>query len=176
MSMSGTAFGGAIQKRMETLRKRGQDMEQVIHDVARNATLKAVEKAAERTPPTVGSLSGTNTRSGALKQSWATASKTAPQTRWNGTAREAVTVLGNDMKYASYVNNGHRMDKHFVPGLVVNSVSGLLERVDPSQGGIMVGTKTAFVPGKFMVEAAENTYRESVERELGQRVREVFRE
>lgn len=174
--MSTRVFGGAIQKRADELRKRGQDMERIVHDVARNATLKAVEKAVERTPTTTDNLAGTNTQSGGMKQTWVESSTTAPQMHWNGTVREAVTVLGNKMQYASYVNNGHRMDKHYVPGLIVNPVSGLLERVAPSQGGIMVGTKTAFVPGKFMVEAAENTYRESVERELGQRVREVFRE
>ena len=48
------------------------------------------------------------------------------------------TELNNNMQYASYVNDGHRVDKHFVPGLIING--NLLERSPDGSGGLIVGT------------------------------------
>ena len=89
-------------------------------------------------------ISGTNTRSSSLKEHWAIDSRIDPI---GAGSSEYVTVLGNNMQYASYVDQGHRMDKHFVPGLVIDPVSGNLERSPDGSGGIMVGTKTLYVPG-----------------------------
>ena len=122
--------------------------------VAKGATIRAVEKAAELTPPTLDDLSGTNTRSGGMKQHWASDSKVTPVKR----GRSYVTHLNNDKPYASYVNDGHRMDRHFVPGLVINPESGMLEYNQDGKGGIVVGTKTQYVEGLFMAEAAHEEY------------------
>lgn len=84
-----------------------------------------------------------------------------------------MTVLANNMQYSSYVNDGHRVDKHFVPGLVVNG--NLLEEDPDGEGGIMVGTKTTYVKGKYMKEKAIKRYRTVVKTELNKRVREVLR-
>ena len=62
------------------------------------------------------------------------------------------TELNNHMQYASYVNDGHRVDKHFVPGLIKNG--SLLERSPDGSGGLMVGTKTTYV--KEIHEAESN--------------------
>lgn len=126
--------------------------------VAKGATIRAVEKAAELTPPTLDDLSGTNTRSGEMKQHWATDSRVVPVKR-GGTY---VTELNNDRQYASYVNDGHRMDRHFVPGLVINPESGMLEYNPDGKGGIVVGTKTRYVEGLFMEEAAHEEYHRTV--------------
>lgn len=122
--------------------------------VAKGATIRAVEKAAELTPPTLDDLSGTNTRSGGMKQHWATDSRVVPVKR-GGTY---VTELNNDKQYASYVNDGHRMDRHFVPGLVINPESGMLEYDPDGKGGIVVGTRTQYVEGLFMEEEALQEY------------------
>ena len=122
--------------------------------VAKGATIRAVEKAAELTPPTLDDLSGTNTRSGGMKQHWATDSRVVPVKRGS----TYVTELNNDKQYASYVNDGHRMDRHFVPGLVINPESGMLEYNPDGKGGIVVGTKTQYVEGLFMAEAAHEEY------------------
>ena len=135
--------------------------------IAKGATIRAVEKATELTPPTLDDLSGTNTRSGGMKQHWASDSKVTPAKRGD----TYVTELNNDKDYASYVNDGHRMDRHFVPGLVINPYSGQLEMV--SEGyrdalgvnhlpGIVVGTKTQYVEGLFMAEAAHEAYHKTV--------------
>ena len=122
--------------------------------IAKGATIRAVEKAAELTPTTLDDLSGTNTRSGEMKQHWASDSKVTPVKRGD----TYVTELNNDKQYASYVNDGHRMDRHFVPGLVINPESGMLEYNPNGKGGIVVGTKTQYVEGLFMEEAAHEEY------------------
>ena len=120
--------------------------------------MRAVEKAAELTPPTKNDLSGTNTRTGEMKQRWATDSITKPQRKGNSYE----TRLANNMKYASYVNDGHRMDRHFVPGLVINENSGMLERNPDGKGGIVVGTKTSYVEGLFMTEKAIERWKRAI--------------
>ena len=118
-----------------------------------------MEKAAGLTPPTGGDLSGTNTRTGELKQHWAADSEIIPVRQGS----DWVTILANDKEYASYVDQGHRMDRHFVPGLYVNPESGLLEYDPAAKVGLIVGAKTPYVPGVYMVDAAKEEYRRAVQ-------------
>ncbi len=141
-----------------------------LNDIAKTATERAVEKAAELTPPTQNDLRGTNTRTGEMKQHWATDSDTNPQKR----GKDLVTRLANDKEYASYVNDGHRMDRHFVPGLYINPYSGMLEYAPGADVGIVVGTKTAYVPGLFMVDEAKKVYQETVQTESA-KLEEMFK-
>lgn len=164
-----SSFGSQIRKRLEELRKAGESIPDIMYEVAEGATVEAVRVATENTPPNGSAIAGTNTRSGQMAQHWELDSQTKPVM----TGGSAQTSLRNDMQYASYVNDGHRMDKHFVPGLIENG--GLLERVDPDVGGIMVGTKTTYVPGKYMKEKAIGKYRSVVRKELDKRVREAFK-
>lgn len=147
---------------MKQLQAMQPQIEAKIAGACKAATMRAVEKATEMTPPTKGDLAGTNTRTGEMKQHWATDSEIAPAKQGGN----YTTILANDMQYASYVNDGHRMDRHFVPGLYINPFSGLLE-YDPARDvGIVVGTKTAYVPGIFMVDAAKEEYKRVVKQEL----------
>lgn len=164
-----SSFGSQIRKRLEELRKAGESIPDIMYEVAEGATVEAVRVATENTPPNGSAIAGTNTRSGQMAQHWELDSQTKPVM----TGGSAQTSLRNDMQYASYVNDGHRMDKHFVPGLIENG--GLLERVDPDVGGIMVGTKTTYVPGKYMKEKAIGKYRSVVRKDLDKRVREAFK-
>lgn len=129
-----------------------------LSNIAKNATIRAVEKAVDMTPPLENDLRGTNTRSGGMKQHWRTDSQITPQVSGN----KYTTVLGNNKKYASYVNDGHRMDRHFVPGLYVNPASGMLEVNPDGTGGLVVGTQTSYVPGLHMEEAAHEEYHRTV--------------
>lgn len=108
-------------------------------------------------------------RSGQMAQHWGTDSITKPVVM-GGSVK---TELNNNMQYASYVNDGHRVDKHFVPGLIING--NLLERSPDGSGGLVVGTKTSYVKGKYMKEAAIKKYRSVVRTELDKRVKEAFR-
>lgn len=143
-----------LEERIAQLRDAEARFPGELSAIAKGATLRAVEKATELTPPTLDDLSGTNTRSGEMKQHWASDSKVIPVRRGD----TYVTELNNDKDYASYVNDGHRMDRHFVPGLVINQESGLLEYNPDGKGGIVVGTKTQYVEGLFMEEAAHEEY------------------
>ncbi len=158
-----------MRKRLSELQKVGEDVPRIVLEVAEGATIEAVRTAVENTPPNGVPIAGTNTRSGQMAQHWEMDSQTKPVM----TTGSAVTNLSNNMQYASYVNDGHRMDRHFVPGLIKNG--NLLERVDPEIGGIMVGTKTAYVKGLYMKEKAIGKYRSTIRKELDKRVRERFK-
>ena len=127
-----------LKQRVAQLQKIERQLPGELERIAKQATQRAVEEAAERTPPTAGDLRGTNTRTGNLKQSWATASETIPRKQ----GKDYVTVLANDMQYASYVDEGHRVDRHFVPG------------------------QTAYVKGLFLVDKAQKKYAEIAKKEL----------
>ena len=155
-----------LEERIAQLRDVYARFPNEVANIAKGATIRAVEKATELTPPTVGEegdeegneegndLSGTNTRSGGMKQHWASDSKVTPVKR----GRSYVTHLNNDKDYASYVNDGHRMKRHFVPGLYINPESGHLEYDPSAKVGIVVGTKTQYVEGLFMEEEALQEY------------------
>ena len=160
-----SSFGVQIRKRLAELRQAGANVPKIINEVTEAATIEAVRVATEKTPPNGSALAGTGMRTGQLAQHWAVDSVTTPV---NGR-----TKLANNMQYASYVNNGHRVDKHFVPGLMVNG--GMLERVPKDAGGIMVGTKTTYVKGLYMKEAAVGKWRSIVRSELDRRVREAMK-
>ena len=148
-----------LQEREEGLKRAQAQLPDLLADIAQEATRRAVEKAAGLTPPTGGDLSGTNTRTGELKQHWAADSEIIPVRQGS----DWVTILANDKEYASYVDQGHRMDRHFVPGLYVNPESGLLEYDPAAKVGLIVGAKTPYVPGVYMVDAAKEEYRRAVQ-------------
>ena len=162
-----SSFGSQMRKRFAELRRAGQNVPKIMAEVAEGATIAAINTATDNTPPNDGSISGTNTRTGQMAQHWETDSKAEPIV---STGR-VTTILANNMQYASYVNDGHRMDQHFVPGLVKNG--SLLEK--GGEGGITVGTKTTYVQGKYMKQKAIGKYRTTVRKELDKRVKEAFK-
>lgn len=155
------AMGDALRRRMEELAARQPQIAPWLSAIAQGATLRAVEAAVERTPPNDGGLRGVNMISGELAQHWATDSRVTPVQSGD----TFVTTLENDRQYASYVNDGHRLDKHFVPGLYIDD-SGLLSRDLSRDVGMVVGTKTTYVPGVYMKEAGVDKYAEVAETEL----------
>jgi hypothetical protein len=65
------------------------------------------------------------------------------------------------------------MDKHFVPGLMVDA--GMLQKAPAGVStGLVVGTRTTYVPGLYMKEKAIGKYKTVVRTELEKRVREAF--
>lgn len=160
-----SSFGSQMRKRLAELRRAQQDIPAIIDEVAETATMAAVEKAAENTPPNGGAkVVGPNLRSGDMAQSWATDSVTTPN--------RGKTLLANLQQYASYVNDGHRVDKHFTSHLAIEG--GQLVGKPDGDGGLVVGTKTQYVPGLYMKEKAIGVYRDTVRRMLQQKVREAL--
>ena len=158
-------FGDDIQRRLNELQKAADGIPVIIGRTAFNATRRAVQKAVESTPPNTGGLAGTNMRTGAMAQAWVTDSQVIPV---NGR-----TVLANNQQYASYVDKGHRMDKHFVPGLIING--GLLERAaEGDDGGIMVGVRTTYVKGLYITDKAREEYQTAVREILDREVKKLL--
>ena len=150
----------SLQQRLLQLKKLQADLPSVMRSAARDATMRAIEATMDATPPKAGDdrLPGVNTVTGELKAHWETDSVTEPQKVGSG----YVTYLANDMEYASYVNDGHRMDRHFVPGLYVDE-NGQLNYDPAAKVGLVVGTKTAYVKGEFMVDKGKEAYQKALE-------------
>lgn len=154
--------------RMKTIMKAGPKK---IERLMTEATYAAIEAAADATPPVEDDVAGVNTRTGQLKSHWAEDSVTKPVYKNGGWE----TQLKNNQYYASYVNDGHRMDKHFVPGLYINPYSGKLEYDSERRGevGIMVGTKTQYVTGLFMAEKGEEAFKRAIDDGLDKIAKEI---
>lgn len=162
----------SLQRRLQELKRAQQSLTPTLIKVAKGATQRAVEAAMDATPPKkgTGSLKGTHTRTGELKQHWATDSVVEPLV----TGGKYETFLKNDKEYASYVDQGHRMDKHFVPGLYVDE-NGVLN-YDPARDvGLVVGTKTKYVKGEFMVDKAREAYEKACLTELDKEIARLFK-
>lgn len=165
-----SSFGSTFRKRLEQLKRAGQDVPQIMAEVAEGATIEAVRVATENTPPNGGAaIAGTNTRSGQMAQHWAVDSQTEPECSEH-TVR---TVLANNMQYASYVNDGHNVTEHFTSHVAIEG--GVLVGKPHGDGGLVVGTKTTYIKGLYMKEKAIGGYRNIVRKELDKRVKEAFR-
>lgn len=165
-------LGEGLRRRLAELEKLAPDIPKRLAAIAEDATIRAVDEAMALTPPNTfahGELRGVNMISGELAQHWATDSQTVPE----ASGENLTTVLANDMEYASYVNDGHRVDRHFVPGLYIDEETGLLSRDLARKGGLVVGTKTTYVEGLHITDKAIDKYDEVVRAELEQLTREL---
>lgn len=169
----------SLQERLQQLKKAKADLPGIFVRAQREATVAAAKAAQEATPPKEWTgrknYIGAHTITGQLKEHWETDSQVEPEVVDGHTLK---TELRNDMEYASYVNDGHRLDRHFVPGLYINEDSGLLE-FDPEMaanqtGGLVVGTKTRYVKGEFMVDKAKEAYEDTLRNVLDENIRELL--
>lgn len=160
---------------LSMLQRAQKGFPKALEDAAEQATIRAVEVATDATPPKGntgrGPYIGANTVTGELKAHWATDSITKPERV--GDAFQ--TRLKNDVQYASYVNDGHRMDRHFVPGLVINEETGTLEYNPDGKGGIVVGTKTSYVKGEFMADKGAEEYKKALGEILNAKIMELMK-
>ena len=156
---------------MKRLHKAGVKVRELVIDAAKTGTMAAVETAAEHTPPNGGApIRGVNTRTGEMSQSWATDSQTTPTV----SGETITTMLCNNKQYASYVNDGHRMDKHFTTHVAIEN--GMLVGKPDGTGGLMVGTKTSYIPGLYMKEKATGKYKTTVRNYLQDAVKRAMSE
>ena len=169
--MSETITLAQLEKKLQQLQA---DLPRILQRTAKLATMKAVEVAAEATPPKAGTgrggYIGKNMLTGELKAAWATDSVTTPAKSGNN----YVTTLANNQQYASYVENGHVLNKHFVPGLYIDE-DGLLSRHLDGSSGLVVGTKTRLVKGEFMAEKGKRAYQKAIESLLRKEIERAMR-
>lgn len=164
-------FGAETRRYLKRLHKAGARVTDIIAEAAETATLAAVETATANTPPNGGApIKGVNTRTGEMSQSWATDSQTTPTV----SGETITTMLCNNKQYASYVNDGHRMDKHFTTHVAIEN--GVLVGKPDGTGGLMVGTKTSYIPGLYMTEKATGKYKTTVRYMLQDAVRKAMSE
>lgn len=160
----------SLQKRLQELKKAHENLPEALYQVQKNAAQRAVEAATEATPPKAGRLAGPNMLTGELKQHWATDSQVEPDVSGN----KLTSYLANDKEYASYVDQGHRLNKHFVPGLYIDE-NGQLARDLTAKVGLVVGTKTKYVKGEFMVDKAKEAYEKAVLAQLDDEIERLFK-
>ena len=164
-------FGAETRRYMKRLQKAGVKVREIVIDAAKTGTMAAVETAAQHTPPNGGApIRGVNTRTGEMAQSWATDSQIIPTVSGDTIS----TALCNNKQYASYVNDGHRMDKYFTTHVAIEN--GMLVGKPDGTGGLMVGTKTSYVPGLYMKEKATGKYKTTVRNYLQDAVRRAMSE
>lgn len=164
-------FGAETRRYMKRLQKAGVKVREIVIDAAKTGTMAAVETAAQHTPPNGGApIRGVNTRTGEMAQSWATDSQIIPTVSGDTIS----TALCNNKQYASYVNDGHRMDKHFTTHVAIEN--GMLVGKPDGTGGLMVGTKTSYIPGLYMKEKATGKYKTTVRYMLQDAVRRAMSE
>ena len=161
----------SLQRRLQELKKAQQALTTTLIKVSKEATKRAVEAAVEATPPNkkTDRVPGPNMVTGELAEHWATDSIVEPLV----TGGKYETFLKNDKEYASYVDQGHRLNKHFVPGLYIDE-NGQLARDLERDVGLVVGTKTKYVKGEFMVDKAREAYEKSVQTELDNEIARLF--
>ena len=164
-------FGAETRRYLKRLPKPGAQLQELTIVAAAVATVAAVETAADHPPPNGGApIRGVNTRTGEMSQSWATDSQTTPTVA----GKTITTMLCNNKQYASYVNDGHRMDKHFTTHVAIEN--GMLVGKPDGTGGLMVGTKTSYIPGLYMQEKATGKYKTTVRYMLQDAVRRAMSE
>lgn len=157
-----------LQQRLQQLKRAQANLPEVLYQIQKDAAQRAVEAAKEATPPAkgekTGRLAGTNMITGRLLDGW-DKSKVEPEV----STEKLTSYLINNMDYASYVDQGHRMDRHFVPGLYIDE-NGQLARDLTAKSGLVVGTKTKYVKGEFMVDRAKEAYQKTILAELDKEI------
>ena len=163
----------SLQQRLQQLKKAQADLPDILYRVQKGAAMRAVEAAKEATPPEkgkkTGRLAGPNMITGKLFDGW-----NRSQIEPDVSANKLTSYLINNVDYASYVDQGHRMHKHFVPGLYIDE-NGQLARDLERDVGLVVGTKTKYVKGEFMVDKAKEAYEKAVLAELDKEIQRLFK-
>lgn len=129
----------------------------LFQKIVKASCQEMVVAAAEATPPLNGEDRGKNTVTGSLAAHWGY--------EINEGLTETRITLYNDMQYASYVDQGHRMDEHFVPWLYIDGMGSIARHI-PVPGeklfGLVVGNKTEYVKGYGMVDKAKQRFDEAL--------------
>lgn len=144
-------FFRAVKKNIQ---KQEDEYKSQYEQNVKDACKEMVLRAKETTPPRPGVERGTNTVTGNLASHW--------EYNYDITDKDTRITIINNVQYASYVDQGHRMDKHFVPWLYVDPFTGQLSKHIPISGeklfGLVVGTKTQHVDGYHMVDKARDRF------------------
>lgn len=173
------------------VRSNAREFGNIMKNIAKQAKAKTKEnvklacyemvaEAKRCTPPHEGEERGRNTVTGNMARHW--------DSSYTIKDNDSIKVrLFNNVQYASYVENGHRMKKHFVPWLYIDG-TGTIARHQPAEAnkrskalswlfniffkqkrpdpgeplfGLVVGTKTKYVQPEHIVEKAKKRFFEA---------------
>lgn len=150
------AFGDKINSRVQQLQAQQSNRTTRLLTALETATREAIKVAKDLTPANAEHpVRGLNSITDEAKQGWDRDSDPVPKISGN----VYTTKLANHVPHIEYVNDGHIVDKHFVPHLVINPVTGYLDKDPTNDGGIYVGTQTEYVQGLYMKERANETFK-----------------
>ena len=151
-----------IADQLKKLAKEANGHERALKKgIEKNARVacEAMEQAAKDHTPHSGDgkKRGFNVINDSLQESWVAEYKPSQNKKEVGSVS-----LTNDKPYAIYVQNGHKMTKHFVPWLYKDGMGTLSYETNHSQPlfGLVVGDKTPFVKGVDMVGPATDAFNE----------------
>lgn len=138
---------------------------------------EAMEEAAKKHTPHIGDgkRRGFNVINNSLQESWKAEYKPIKNKKHFGKI-----TLTNSKPYAGFVQNGHKVKKHFVPWLYKDGMGTLSYETDHNQPvfGLVVGTKTPYVKGVDMVgpavKAFFNSFDEKTQKVLDKHLNEIF--
>ncbi|KNY26327.1 HK97 gp10 family phage protein [Pseudobacteroides cellulosolvens] len=150
MSLDVQGFKDFIQNFEKLSQTIDVEIEKFFYEIA----LKALARTKKRTPVLTGDL----------RKQWVLSN-----IQRNG--NNLTVILSNPLDYASYVEFGHRVDKHYVPG----EWKGKRFVYNPnSNKGVVMGTKTAWIEGKFMATISLKEIQESIPKEWDKRFKQLL--
>ena len=163
-------LGRKLRILMDEIPDVSEELSAAIERDAKDAADVAVLAAKKASPHYGdGKRRGFNVISGNLEASWS----------WRYVSEEnySKNLLGeiylyNSASYASFVQFGHKVHKHFVPWLYVDGMGTLSYETNHNlpMFGLVVGTKTKYVDGRDMLgpanKAFEKTFRDLVEQTM----------
>jgi len=140
----------------ERLEKISETIDVEIENFCYEMALRALSRTKKRTPVITGDL----------RKQWSLSSIVK-----NGSNIDI--ILFNPLEYSSYVEFGHRVKKHFVPG----KWQGNRFIYNPnSDTGVMMGAKTSWVEGKFMATISLKEIQDIVPTEWDKRFKRLLGE
>ena len=163
------AFGDNMKKAAAKYEKMAATLPRLLAKVQEVAAQASLDKAVELTPnPEDGKPRGIGVITGSLLNRWYADSLISPKIVGNefisvlANAAEYVNYQGQAVQYASWVDQGHILDRHRVSSLFLNPFTHLIDRVPQGDGGLMVGTQTEYIPGRHMTDAAKEVYSKNI--------------
>jgi hypothetical protein len=145
-----------FQQFVENFEKIANNIDKEIEDFFYEMALRALARTKKRTPVNFGDL----------RKQW-TLSKISKDGSY------LVITLSNPLEYASFVEYGHRVKKQFVPGEWENN--RFIYNPDADTGVIM-GTKTSWVEGKFMASISLKEISDIIPKEWDNRFKKLIGE
>lgn len=162
-------------QQLNTIAKKAKgSIKSLRNAVERNAVIacEAMEETAKAHTPHSGDgkRRGFNVISNSLQESWV--AEYIPSGEKNQVGSISLT---NNKPYAVFVQNGHKVSRHFVPWLYKDGGGMLSYETNHNQPmfGLIVGTKTPYVKGVDMVGPAVDAFNDKFD-ELTQKTLSKF--